>query len=361
MGEPQDRANQIVEWVSARAALAGNPSDGYGGAVFAVPVDAYRARAAVEPIESGWEVVDELSGRARFGTWSEVERACSAVATDSPHALVLASLASVIGRNGGLPPLRIGIETSIPFSVGLAGSSAIVIAVLRALFGVVDDRLPPDELASLALSIETDRLGITAGLQDRVVQSYGAPVLMRFDAESRRPLTGGMTSGSTTSGSTTSGVSASGRTPFGPRAGTSDIVRPGGPMRLLVAHRTDLWEPSQVVHGDLRQRFELAEEGVVAAMASLARSARAAAAAFESGDVTALGAAMDATFAVRASIIDLVPGHVAMVDAALASGAHANYTGSGGAVVVLCPDDGVEQEARQSLKRLGCSIVAVTL
>jgi len=68
---------------------------------------------------------------------------------------------------------------------------------------------------------------------------------------------------------------------------------------------------------------------------------------------------MDATFDTRASIIDLVPDHVEMVEEARAQGAHANYTGSGGAIVALCPTSSIEAATRQSLKHLGCTVVSV--
>ena len=60
-------------------------------------------------------------------------------------------------------------------------------------------------------------------------------------------------------------------------------------------------------------------------------------------------------------MIDLVPGHVEMIDAARSAGASANYTGSGGAVVVLSADATTEAAARQSLDELGCEIVSVDI
>jgi hypothetical protein len=71
------------------------------------------------------------------------------------------------------------------------------------------------------------------------------------------------------------------------------------------------------------------------------------------------GAAMDATFDTRASILDLARGHVEMIEAARAVGAYANCTGSGRSVVVLAPSAGVEAAARQSLNKLGCIIVSI--
>ena len=60
-------------------------------------------------------------------------------------------------------------RTSIPRGVGLGGSSAIVIAVLRALCALHGTELDPARMAELALAIETEDLAIAAGPQDRVV------------------------------------------------------------------------------------------------------------------------------------------------------------------------------------------------
>ncbi len=320
----------IVEHVSARAALAGNPSDGYHGAVFAVPVDAHRAVAQLDPLEAGYEFVDALSGVTRFERWSDLERAFIALRARDRHCLQLGATASAAGRSGTLRPFRLRIDTTIPISVGLAGSSAIVIASLRSLLRWSGDAMDADELAVAALAVETQRLRIAAGLQDRVVQVHARPMLMRFDSDSTRAAPGA----------------------FVP-------VTPGRAFRLIVAAHPGRPESSAVVHGDLRARFETGDTVVRAAMPLLAQHAEEAAEAFRSGDVGRLGAAMDATFDVRASIIDLAGSHVAMVDDARAEGAHVNYTGSGGAIVALCPTSAIEDATRQSLKRLGCSIVSV--
>ncbi len=68
---------------------------------------------------------------------------------------------------------------------------------------------------------------------------------------------------------------------------------------------------------------------------------------------------MDSTFDIRSSLLDLSASHVEMIEAARSQGAHANYTGSGGAIVALCPSSPVESATRQSLKSLGCTVVPV--
>ncbi len=328
----------IVEQVQARAALAGNPSDGYAGAVLAIPVDAYGATVILRKAVR-FSVSDEISGHRIFGCLDEVRAAGSHLHSDDPHALILATVAYFLQTtNARLQPCAIEVSSSIPVSVGLAGSSAIVIGVLRALHTSANYPLPNFlALASMALNVETQWLGITAGMQDRLVQVHGQPVLMLFNAP----------------------CDAGGESTPGENRGNTAVLEPGAGFRFLVAHRHRWSEPSQVVHGDLRRRFDGGDQMVHAAMTQLRIRAIAAGNAFAAGDAKLLGESMDATHDLRASMIDLVPDHLTMVKAARSAGASANYTGSGGAVIVLSSSDKIESAARQSLKKLGCEVVSV--
>jgi glucuronokinase len=133
----------------ARAALAGNPSDGYGGAVLAVCVPGLVARAQAMP-------ADEPR-------------------SDPPSALVDASIAR-FARG----PCAVRWETTVPREVGLGGSSAIVTATVRALCALHGQALEPDELAEMVLAVEVEDLGIAAGPQDRYAQAHEGLVLMDF-------------------------------------------------------------------------------------------------------------------------------------------------------------------------------------
>ena len=328
----------IVEQVQARAALAGNPSDGYAGAVFAVPVDAYHATVTLRRARH-FLISDEISGNQTFVRLDGLLAAGLHLHADDPHALIHATVAHFLQTtNAKLQPCAIQVSSSIPVSVGLAGSSAIVIGVLRALHRSTDHPLPDSlALASMALDVETQWLGITAGMQDRLVQVHGQPVLMRFDA----PRNAGVESAASEN-----------------RASAA-VLEPGTGFRFLVAHRHGWSEPSQVVHGNLRRRFDAGDQVVRSAMRQLLTHAIAAGNAFTAGDAELLGQSMNATHDLRASMIDLVPDHLEMVEAARSAGASANYTGSGGAIVVLSSSGEVDSAARQSLKRLGCEVVSV--
>jgi glucuronokinase len=283
----------------ARAALAGNPSDGYGGAVLAITVEAFSARASVG---------DEVDGD-------------ECVARD----LVDATVARFT-HEFGVAATPVAASTSIPRSVGLGGSSAIVIATLRALCAHHVLTLDPDPLAMLALSIEVDDLGIAAGPQDRLVQAHEGLVFMDFAA-----------------------VGASSA-----RLETATLPP------LLLGWRDDSAEHSGVVHSDLRERYDAGDPNVRSAMAALACRARDAKDASLSADTAGLRAAVDASFDLRRTLTELDPRHVAMVEAARSAGAAANYTGSGGAVICVCNDLDHRDAVAQVLREGGAATVAVS-
>jgi glucuronokinase len=284
---------------SARAALAGNPSDGYGGAVIAVTLDQFQARAT-----------------ARFA---------GARGATADSELVSATIRR-FARDHCSDALGCAVEwdTAVPRGVGLGGSSAIVIATLRALCELHGVTLERAELATLALAVEREELGIAAGLQDRVAQSYGGLTFMDF----------------------------------GPDGGYEPLDVALLPP-LVVAWRGDTSADSGIVHSDLRSRFDAGEEVVRRAMTRLAALAREARAALAVGDRAAFAASVDASFDARAQMMELDDRHVAMIERARACGAGANYTGSGGAIAAVCRDESHRAEVTAALREIGCG-TAVT-
>ena len=284
----------------ARAALAGNPSDGYGGAVLALALDGFSAHARAATAERLTITPDSELVRAtveRFGRRLEPRAWRSAVSW----------------------------ETSIPRSVGLGGSSAIVIATLRALCARYQTPLEPVDLARFALAVETDELGIAAGLQDRIAQSLGGLTFMEFAG-----------------------------------AGTFEPLAPELLPPLVIAWHASTAAESGTVHGDLRDRHVRGEPAVLAAVDALADSARSARTALLDGDHTAFARAVDATFDARRRLLPLDSRHVIMVESARGHGAAANYTGSGGAIVAVCRDGEHQTEVMDALSRIGCAVITVS-
>jgi glucuronokinase len=287
----------------ARAALAGNPSDGYGGAVLALALPARRATA-----------------RASRATTSTV---------DPPSELVTATVTRFATEHA--PAARdetaISWETTIPRAVGLGGSSAIVVAVLRALCSLWSAPIEPLAMAQLALSIEVDDLGIAAGLQDRIAQTHDGLTFMDFGSAD----------------------------PATVRRLDPALLPP-----LLVAWRTDSGGHSGHVHAPLRDRHARGERAVLEAMQALTAAAHDAALAIAGGDHATLRAGVDASFDARRSMLTLDPRHVEMIDAARAAGAAANYAGSGGAIVAVCTDVQHRVQVEQALRELGCETLTAT-
>jgi len=275
----------------ARAALAGNPSDGYGGGVLAVCVGNFAATVKL----------GVTRGADRANAASEPLR----VDPPAAAALVGAAAARHAAATGRTAPwLYATVRTTIPREVGLAGSSAIVIATLRALDTLLETRIPRAELPVLALAAEAD-LGIAAGLQDRVAQAYGGLTAMTFGAPG----------------------------PFTARALDPRALPP-----LFLAWDPRGAAPSGAYHADLRARWAAGERQIRAVMSRLGETAAFAAAAVARHDAAALGAALDESYNLRASLGPLDPRHVALVHTARDLGLCANYAGSGGAIVGVCAD-----------------------
>lgn len=281
----------------ARVALAGNPSDGYGGAVLAVAVAELRAEAVATPA------------------------ARSAV---SPSSELVSATVARLERELLAGRARAGVQwrTSIPRGLGLGGSSAIVIATIRALCDLHELSLSRDSLAALALAVETEELGIAAGPQDRVAQAYGGLTFMDFAGAGRyEPL--------------------------------DPLLLPP----LVVAWRAETAADSGLLHSDLRARFARGDDAVVSELARAAAAAHEARAALLAADHAGLRRGVDATFDARRRMMFLDPGHVEMVSVARAAGAAANYTGSGGAVVAVCRDETHREAVAGQLGSAGCGVV----
>jgi galactokinase/mevalonate kinase-like predicted kinase len=284
--------------VPARVALAGNPSDGYGGAVLALTIDDFCARV---------EARTDTAGRIR------------------PESELVRAAVERFARTIDPAARRVAISwrTSIPRSVGLGGSSAIVIATLQALCALLWSALSPTDLAGIALAVETEDLGIAAGLQDRIAQAFGGLTFMDFAR-----------------------LDGDGHGVYEPLA--ADALPP-----LVVAWRPDAHEASGVVHGNLRERFTREEPVVRSSMSELAAAARAAREALRTGDHAAFRAAVDASFDARARMLELDPRHVSMIETARGCGAGANFAGSGGSIVCVCSDRTHQAELIGRLRELG--------
>jgi glucuronokinase len=315
--------------VPARSALVGNPSDGFGGATIAFTLDELAATVQTEPA-LGVEL--EADGeRLEFADLAELVQAAGEAGypDGGPLALLMAATRRYAQRTEGLDDRGVRmavVRSDIPPGVGLAGSSAIVIGALRALGELFGNEIPRDDLPTFALACETEELGIPAGLQDRVVQTYGGLVFMDFD-------------------------------PDLPGWGRHEPLDPALLPSLFVAWLAGDETDSGEIHRSAHERFEAGDEAVAATMGEIAALAKRALTPLTLRDSAGLGVLLDENFDFRRRIYDLDPRHVELIETARGLGAPANYTGSGGAIVGLFRDDDHLAELRNALEALGCELL----
>jgi len=220
-------------------------------------------------------------------------------------------------------------ETEIPRQVGLAGSSAIITAVFRALMDFYDVHIRQEILPGLILLSETKEIGIAAGLQDRVTQVYEGLVYMDFDRTYQ---------------------DAHGH-------GIYEVLDPSLLPQLFLAYRAELSEVSGIYHSNLRVRWETGEREVIDAMRRLGDLAREAKSCLLERDFARLGRLINENFDIRARISRLDPRHVAMIELARKLGAPAHYAGSGGSILGMYEDDRMLERLRSEFESIGCRLI----
>ncbi len=310
-----------------RAALVGNPSDGYFGRTIAFTFDNFRAETIlfespdleIQPTQRDNSVFCSLNHLVEdvrlFGYYGGIRLLKAAIKCF--HAYCREQTIELHDRN-----FTIRYSSNIPNLVGLAGSSAIITSCMRALLTFYGVDIPKPQLANLIRSVETRELGIAAGLQDRVAQVYEGAVYMDFAKD------------------------LFAKQGYG-RYESLKIALPP----LYIAYRTDLSEGSEVFHNTLRDRYDAGDPEVVDAMRFWAELTDQARAALEAGDVKRLGELMNANFDKRAQLCQLSEGNLRMVEAARATGASAKFTGSGGAIIGTYDDEAMYDRLEAALSQ----------
>lgn len=308
----------------ARAGLLGNPSDGYYGKTISIIVKNYRA--SVIMYESP-ELHIELSARDKctFGNLAQLRREIKTFGYYAGLRLLKATIKKFsdhCDEQGIKIPNRnfsVRYSSNIPRHVGLAGSSAIITAFLRGLCEFYEVEIPKPVQPNIILSVETDELGISAGLQDRVIQTYEGCVYMDFDREL---------------------LEKQGHGYYEPI--DTALLPP-----LFIAYRTDLGEGSEVFHNNVRQRWNKGDAEVIAAMKDFASYAEEGRKCLQEGRPREIGPLMDANFNRRRTIYEITQRNLEMIEIGRSHGAHVKYSGSGGAVIG-CYED---QEMFENLER----------
>jgi glucuronokinase len=324
----------ITAHAHARAGLVGNPSDGYFGKTISFIIRNFRA--TVRLWESPhFEIVPTHGDFARFDSVGSFLKDQRLQGYYGGLRLIKAAIKKFHDHCGdaGIElsdrSFTVSYDSDIPRLVGLAGSSAIIVAMLRALMRFYEVEIPRHLLPSLALSVEREELGISAGLQDRVIQTYEGIVYMDFDRKLLQDH----------------------------GYGHYEQLAPAKMPPLYVAYDPERAEVSDVPHRNLRELFNQGDETVVAAMQTYRDLTDRGRSALMAGDWDELGRVMNANYDLRRTIMNIAPENDRMVEAARATGASAKFAGSGGAICGLYRDGRHYQELVDSLAALRCTVL----
>jgi glucuronokinase len=321
----------------ARAGLIGNPSDGYHGKTISIIVRNFSA----EVVLYEWDSVDIVlaeNDRARFSSVYDLARDVRLHGYYGGIRLIKATIKRFVeycqARGIALHERNFSVryQTNIPRQVGLAGSSAIIVATLRCLMEFYDVRIPLEAQPTFVLGIEQEELRITAGLQDRVIQVYEGMVYMDF-ARERRHLV--------------DAIPCYHYEPLDP-----SLLPP-----IYLAYHDALSEPTEVFHNNIRERYDRGDDAVVAAMQHFASLAARGRDALLAGDTATLGRLINENFDTRRRIYSLPAWQTDMVETARRAGATAKFAGSGGAILGTYPDEATYARVAAGLLALGSKTV----
>jgi glucuronokinase len=326
----------------ARAGLVGNPSDGYHGKTISLIVRNFWAEVVLYEWED-LELVWTDQNQNRFSSIEDLVRDVKMHGYFGGIPLLKATIKRFRdycrAQNHALHERNFSLryETNIPRQVGLAGSSAIIIATLRCLMDFYGVEIPKRVQPSLALAVETEELGITAGLQDRVIQVHEGLAYMDFARERMEEV-------------------------CGYRCGVYEPLDPAllPPVYLAYTQRdtAEITQPTYVVHTPIKVRYQQGEPKVVQAMVDFADLAAQAREAILGRDAKRLAGLIDRNFDIRRSIYaQMLQGQIDMVETARAAGASAQFAGSGGAIIGTYRDEAMFRDLQQRLGGLGCCVI----
>jgi len=318
----------------ARAGLIGNPSDAFYGKTIAVAVPDFRAEVVLYE-SPNVQIVPNERDMSEFDSVEALIRDVKLHGYYGGVRLLKATIKRFVDycrqHDIHLPDrsFTIRYHTDIPRLVGLGGSSAIIVAALRALMQFYQVHIDKQQQPSLALSVETDELSIPAGLQDRVAQVYEGVTYMDF----RRDL-----------------MEASGYGQYEPL--DPELLPP-----LYIAFAADQAEPTEKAHSTVRVLYDRGETKVIDTMNEIASLAEQAREHLLARRPDALGPLINRNFDLRAAIFPINPDHLAMVEAARSAGAAAKFAGSGGTIIGTYDSPEVLAAVRGKLEPTGCNVI----
>lgn len=318
----------------ARAGLLGNPSDGYYGKTISLIIKNFGAHISlyespelvIEVLEQDKNVytnIYDLVDRIKLHGYYGGDRLIKAA---------IKSFYDFCNQNGIKLQNRnfsIRYNSSIPRQVGMAGSSAIITATIKALTNFFNVQIKKEILPSIILSAETKELGINAGLQDRVIQVYEGLVFMDFNKQHLDNM----------------------------NHGKYESLPVENLPRIYLAYKDTLGKVSGVVLNDIYSRYKRGDKLVINTLNDIAECADEGKKAILEKDYVYLAELINRNFDLRAKIMNINDENLEMVQIARTCGASAKFAGSGGSIIGTYKDDEMLTKLIIELKKINVRVV----
>ena len=254
-----------------RVSLIGNPSDIYGGFGLGFPIWNWQAKVFLDPSISSAEEMPLLQA-----------------------ARLVFSQLHFIKEEFGLRFI-----SDIPLQAGLGGSSALVMAALRAMGKAHGLQWTWRSLADATLTVEQEHLGIIAGPMDRWIQAQEEFLWMDFSGNKTEVLP----------------------------------INTLPSLRVLISSKPG--RPSGFVHAPIMERWSRGDPQIKRVMDAYRPLVEQGRVALLAGDISTLAECMDRNFELRASLFSIHEEDQAMINLCRRHGSAAKLCGSGGAVLAL--------------------------
>ena len=322
--------NIIRRRAYCRAGLIGNPSDGYNGRTISFTMENFYAEVVLYPWDE-LEIVWTDQDKHRFASLDALVEDVNLNGYYGGIRLVKAAIKrfAEFCRNQPEPEytlhdgtFSIRYETNIPRGVGLAGSSAIVVATLKCLAEFYGIDIAKRVQASLARSVENEDLGIVCGFQDRVAQVYGGLVAMDFSEMKEER---------------------------GYQCGQYERLEPSLLPPIYLAYFLGSSKTSDAVHSALRTRVQ-DNQSLTATMNEIADLVPVAKDVIVGQHFRRLHELINKNFDLRTKLYDIRQSDWEMIQMARRVGASAKFAGSGGAIVGTYEDESAFMDLRESMK-----------
>jgi len=318
----------------ARAGLLGNPSDGYFGKTISLIIKNFGAHISlyespelrIEMLHQDRNIysnIYELVNGIKLHGYYGGDRLIKA-AIKSFYDFCKQNEIQLSNKN-----FSIRYNSSIPRQVGLAGSSAIITATIKALISFFEVEIQKELLPTIILNAEIKELGINAGLQDRVIQVYEGLVFMDFNKDNIEKK----------------------------RYGKYEYLPVENLPDIYLAYKDTLGKISGTVLNDIYSRYVKGEKLVIDTLKEIANCAFEGRLAIENKNYDKLAELINYNFDLRSKIMNISDENLEMINIARNCGASAKFAGSGGTIIGTYKNNDMLTKLIIELKKINVRVV----